>query len=91
MPGRALSNDFLRSVNAGTTAPTACRYHCIQSCARQKAPYCIADALLNSLKGTAQEGLLFAGANAWRIKEILPLKKLFNRLDDEFSKESAHE
>lgn len=91
MPGRALSNDFLRSVDAGTAAPTLCRYHCIQSCARLKAPYCIADALLNSLRGTAQEGLVFAGANAWRIKEILPIKELFTQLDREFSKEMAHE
>lgn len=84
MPGRALRNRFIRDVAEGERSPVRCRHNCITSCPKDKGPYCIADALLTSLGGNAEEGLVFLGANAWRLKEILTVSELFAQLDAEY-------
>jgi nitronate monooxygenase len=85
MPGRALKNDFIMAMEAGQTSPVRCAYHCITSCKRDKSPYCIADALLASLNGNTQEGLVFVGANAWRLDKVLPVKALIETLEAEYA------
>jgi nitronate monooxygenase len=85
MPGRALSNAFMARVGLGQASPVRCRYHCISSCARDKSPYCIADALLCSLSGGTQDGLVFAGANAWRVDKMTTVPELIGELDREYT------
>ena len=89
MPGRALRNRFIRDVEEGERSPVKCRYNCITSCPKEKGPYCIADALLTSLDGNAEEGLVFLGANAWRLKERLSVPALIQELDREFQAAGA--
>lgn len=91
MPGRALKNDFILAMEAGQTSPVRCRYHCIITCKRDKSPYCIADALLASLDGNTQEGLIFVGANAWRLDKVQSVKALIKELEDEYAQACSHE
>lgn len=90
LPGRALSNRFTRAVALGQHSPIRCRYHCISSCARENSVYCIAGALLTSLEGDEQEGLVFAGANAYRVDRILTVGELITSLDLELGQAQGH-
>lgn len=83
MPGRAILNPFVTSVERGETHPLQCHYHCIITCKRDQSPYCIADALLLSLSGNTTDGLLFAGANAWKLDRICSVSELIADLDAE--------
>lgn len=84
MPGRAVRNKFLEDVEAGRKAPYSCPYHCIVTCDPEKAPYCISLALLNAQKGRLDKGFAFAGANAPRVEEIVPVSRLVETLEEEY-------
>ncbi len=70
MPARAITNQFLRAMEAGEKRPVRCPYHCIITCDPKNTPYCIADALVTSKLGNTTDGLIFAGANVSRVHEI---------------------
>jgi nitronate monooxygenase len=89
MPGRAIRNRFLDDVAAGQRKPYTCPYHCIVTCDREKAPYCISLALLNAQKGRLENGFAFAGANAFRVKKIVKVQELVDSLVAEY--EAAEE
>lgn len=36
--------------------------------------------------GDVETGLVFTGANMWKIKEILPVKEIFRRLKEDIEK-----
>jgi nitronate monooxygenase len=84
MPGRAIRNKFIDDVSSGIKKPIRCPYHCIKTCDYLHAPYCIARALINAQKGQLKNGFAFAGANAYRVKKIVPLKELMNSLIAEY-------
>ena len=84
MPGRAIRNQFIDEVNSGRRKPFKCPYHCIITCNRQDSPYCIAMALTNAQKGRLKNGFAFAGANAYRISKIIPVKELIQTLLNEY-------
>ena len=84
MPGRAIWNDFLQNVKSGLKKPVKCPYHCIKTCDVVGSPYCIAHALLNAKNGNMEEGFAFAGANAYRVKDIVTVKQLMESLKSEY-------
>lgn len=84
MPGRAIRNEFLNAVEDGAKIPFSCPFHCIQTCEHKDSPYCIALALLNARKGSMKHGLVFAGANAHRVKCIVPVAQLMESLQQEY-------
>jgi len=84
MPGRAITNDFLTAMRKGETRPNKCGYHCIKSCKPHETPYCIASALINAQRGNMESGYAFCGSNAWRCKEIVSVKQVFESLDREY-------
>ncbi len=84
LPGRALKNSFLEDVSRGKRSPRKCVFKCLRSCDEQKAPYCIAQALLNAYKGKLKNGFVFAGANAYLVDKIVSVRELFNSLKEEF-------
>jgi nitronate monooxygenase len=84
LPGRAIKNQFIKDVEAGLKHPFTCPYNCIHTCQKQEAPYCITLALINAQKGKLHNGFAFAGANAYRIKNIVSVKSLIQELLDEF-------
>lgn len=84
MPGRALHNEFIEEVLAGNKKPFKCPYHCITTCDCQNSPYCIAVVLMNAQKGNLKHGLVFAGSNVSRCKEIVSVKELMATLVKEY-------
>ena len=84
LPGRAIRNAFLKDVESGIKKPFKCPWKCLKTCNFIDAPYCIADALLQAKVGELKNGFPFAGANAYRVKEIIPVKELMLNLQKEY-------
>jgi len=85
LPGRAVRNRFLDEVENGKKKPFKCPYQCVKTCDPAKSPYCIALALAGAKKGKFKNGFAFAGANAYRVDEIISVKDLIRSLQMEFS------
>ncbi len=79
LPGRALMNDFVRSTHLSKQPIGKC-YNCIVTCDPKDTPYCITKALIASVKGDVDNGLVFCGANTYRIQEITTVKGLMGEL-----------
>ncbi len=82
LPGRVLRNAFLRAVENGTHAPDKCFANCLGYCSyrAEKAPFCIATALVNAQRGNVDDGLIFCGSNVHRSFEIVHVKDLIDEL-----------
>jgi nitronate monooxygenase len=83
LPGRAIRNAFLDDVAAGNKRPYRCPWKCLRTCPFKQAPYCIGDALIQAKNGEMEKGFPFAGANAWRVREIVPVRTLMASLVEE--------
>ena len=80
LPGRAIKNEFIDSVNAGKKKPFNCPYHCIITCKCHESPYCIALCLANAKLGKLDKGYAFCGANAYKVNEIVSVSTLVHSL-----------
>jgi nitronate monooxygenase len=80
LPGRAILNKYISDVSNGIRKPYNCIYQCIKNCDYKHARYCIADALTDAAKGHIQDGVIFAGSNAWRVDKITSVKDLLDEL-----------
>ncbi|RJQ56877.1 MAG: nitronate monooxygenase [Nitrospiraceae bacterium] len=85
LPGRVIKSRFVEYIQEGQTKPRSCKYRCLKTCDPQTAPYCIARALTNAAEGNLEEGFVFAGSNAYRCTEIVPVKKLIEKLIQEYN------
>ena len=83
LPGRVIQNEFTSRVFKGETIPFKCPHHCLRSCNPRTAPYCIAKVLTDASKGKLLDSFVFAGANAYRCTEIVPVKTLIEELSKE--------
>jgi len=86
LPGRAIRNNFINSIQRGHKKPFKCPYHCITSCNCTDSPYCIAMALANARKGKLKYGFAFAGQNAFRVNRILSVRELIESLGKEYDR-----
>jgi len=77
MPGRAIKNKFLENLDSYKI--NRC-YNCIKTCDRKTVPYCITQALINSVTGDVDNGLIFCGSNVDRVKEIVSVHDLIQEL-----------
>jgi len=84
LPGRAIKNQFLEAVDQGKKVPFNCYWHCLRTCDVVNSPYCICIALMNAKKGILDKGFAFAGANAYRVNEIVTVKELMQSLVKEY-------
>lgn len=84
LPGRAILGSFLKEVAAGARKPFKCPWKCLKTCNFKESPYCIAQALTNAQKGNLAEGFTFAGANAFRVQEIVSVHQLMHQLEKEY-------
>lgn len=82
MPGRAIRNAFVKAIENQKLKINRC-YNCLKPCDPATTPYCISDALINSVQGDAETGLVFVGTNAYRMNEIITVKELIKELVDE--------
>lgn len=82
MPGRAILNPFVNKTKEGPIKVDKC-FRCLTPCDPKTTPYCITKALINSVNGDIDNGLIFCGENVHRIKEIVPVQKLMDSLEKE--------
>jgi nitronate monooxygenase len=80
LPGRAIYNKFLKDLEIQGKLKIRCPYRCLSTCKIESARYCIALALLNSYFGKVDEGLIFAGKNAYRVNKIQSVKEIIDEL-----------
>lgn len=85
MPGRALVNKFIDSVRSGNEMPFKCVFHCIKTCEPEKAPYCIASALINAMQGNLERGFAFCGENVFKVDAIQSVHELIQSLTQEYA------
>ncbi len=79
--GRAIANHFTDLITTSEKLKiTKCR-DCLKNCSYR---FCTLDSLLKSMAGDVENGLVFAGARVHEIKEILPVKKIFENLTNEY-------
>lgn len=85
MPGRAIRNNFIKDSEAGKRPSFSCAWQCLSSCKAEGAQYCISMALNQSRRGKLNQGFVFAGSNAYRIKEIRTVASLFTHWKEEYA------
>jgi nitronate monooxygenase len=77
MPGRAVKTPFVdKMLRNEDISAEACRFKCLKKCNYR---YCINDRLTASQQGDVDSGLVFAGANTYKMKEILSVREIFDR------------
>jgi nitronate monooxygenase len=78
LPGRAIRNRFLNRLLGGESVYDGeCKRGCLKSCDHS---FCIIDRLDMSREGDTENGLVFAGENVWKIKDIPTVRELIDRL-----------
>lgn len=82
LPGRALYNTFIDKAEQSLHKVKKC-YQCLDQCDPKTTPYCITDALVDSVCGDSDEGLIFAGSNVHRINKMTTVKELLSELISE--------
>ncbi len=82
MPGRAIRNNLLERLEMGNERIKKC-YNCLKPCDPKVSPYCISKALIDSVKGDVENGLVFSGTNAYLIDKITTVKALIKQLVEE--------
>lgn len=80
MPGRAIRNKFLRDLEAAKDLFDGSCDACLKSCSHT---FCILSRLNTAHDGDTEDGLVFTGANVWRIKDVPKVSDLMKRLVDE--------
>jgi NAD(P)H-dependent flavin oxidoreductase YrpB (nitropropane dioxygenase family)/3-hydroxymyristoyl/3-hydroxydecanoyl-(acyl carrier protein) dehydratase len=86
LPGRVIKNKLAKQIEddkAPAPDPKKCK-NCIGMVCDKS--YCILDVLEKARKGDVENGLIFAGSNFWRLKEITTVKELLQELVEEANK-----
>lgn len=82
MPGRAIRNALVKATEEGNVPVERC-INCLKPCDVRTTPYCISDALVRSVQGDVERGLVFCGTNAPRVNEIVSVQELMDELVSE--------
>lgn len=82
MPGRAIQNEFIKRVSVDKEPINKC-YQCLRPCKPAESLYCISTALIKAVEGDTDNGLIFTGSNAYRLKKIVKVKELLRELVQE--------
>jgi nitronate monooxygenase len=78
LPGRAIRNHFLERLLGGEDVYDGeCKRNCLKNCDHT---FCIIDRLDMSREGDTEDGLVFAGENVWKIRDIPTVRDLIDRL-----------
>ncbi|MBQ8603353.1 MAG: nitronate monooxygenase [Oscillospiraceae bacterium] len=85
-PGRAVVNKFINDTKQrGNIAVQRC-LACLTPCTPGNTPYCITDALIQTVSGNIDNGLVFTGTNGARIDGITTVRSLMTELIAEAEK-----
>lgn len=86
LPGRALKSPFWEKLVGGEDlGPESCSA-CLKKCSGR---FCILEALNRAQQGDLERGLVFVGEYVEKIKEILPVKAIFQKLMREINEALA--
>jgi len=88
MPARAIVNSLVEEAAKGNRRPKSCRLRCLHGCTGTKADYCISDRLAMAHGGDVHEGLVFCGANAWRVNRLVSVRELMDSLLLEYAEQA---
>lgn len=81
LPGQGLRNAFYNRLSEGRYTETAPCMGCLKRCSHN---FCIMEALKNACRsGNPEKALVFSGEQVTKIKEILPVKAIFQQLLEE--------
>ena len=76
LPGRAIKTPFVdKMLNDEDISASKCQFKCLKKCNYK---YCINERLMAAFKGDVENGLVFSGANTFKMKEILSVKEIFD-------------
>lgn len=81
LPGRALRSSLTERLNAGDVPRIERCIVCLKKCGKE---FCIMDKLVKAQTGDLEEGLVFAGSSAARIRDIPTVAELMDRLVSEW-------
>lgn len=87
LPGRVITNNFVRQIQAGKQKPINCSWKCLKTCDYRKVQFCIAEALFNAANGNFKNGFSFAGTQAYLAEKIISVKETINQLKNEYFQE----
>ncbi len=77
LPGRAINTPFVQKMARGEDVSSKeCKFKCLKKCSYK---YCINERLNKARIGNIEEGLVFSGANTYKMKEILSVREIFDR------------
>ncbi|KAA6224717.1 MULTISPECIES: nitronate monooxygenase [unclassified Campylobacter] len=83
-PARGIRTNLLNLVDKRMGPKINCVSNCVAPCGRgkeaTKVGYCIADRLYDAYAGKKETGLFFTGANGYRLKELISVKELMDKL-----------
>jgi len=76
MPGRAVKTPFIEKMLKGEDISAGkCLFKCLKKCNHK---YCISERLMAAFNGDVENGLVFSGANTFKMKEILSVQEIFD-------------
>lgn len=82
LPGRVIANSFIERITGPNKAKINKCQDCLKNCSHS---FCTLDSLLKVVNGDVENGLVFAGARVHKVKEILSVQKIIDKLSTEYS------
>lgn len=79
LPGRAIMTKFMKKSEEGRIPSSHCIL-CMKPCTPSTTPYCISEALIHAVEGDVEQGLVFAGSNAYRVDHMMSVHDLIQEL-----------
>ncbi|MFW6006674.1 MAG: NAD(P)H-dependent flavin oxidoreductase [Bacillota bacterium] len=80
-PGNAIKTGFIDLIKSGQAPEPEYCDNCLKECLKN---FCIKDALLKAKEGDLERGVFFSGRGVEKVKEILPVKDIFDRIRNYF-------
>lgn len=84
LPARGVITNLQKTIENGTAPKVACISNCVAPCNRgeeaKAVGYCIADRLSAAYMGDTETGLFFTGTNGYKVKKLITVKELMEKL-----------
>lgn len=79
LPANAIKSTYVNKVITGIGLDHPKCTNCLKKCSRK---YCVKDCLIKGHNGNIEDGIVFAGKDAWKIDKILSVKEVFDMFKD---------
>ncbi len=80
LPVKVLRTPFSEKILKGVKIPFGCPFLCLRACKADKARFCLAEALVDTLFGNTEKGLYMTGSAIGRINDIVPAEEFLEPL-----------